>query len=222
MKNVITISNAVMYHGTSRVDFMSWLQIPDTKYVWFSLDERQSEYLPFSDGCGRGRYEKYTVIPAVYKFQSKRPLNLLNLRVENDKCILANTNDPIPSQYIEDYDIAIMRMIDELGLCIDGYVCFNDGPEIALIIDDISSIVNDNVEIKLFNVVETLQQTFNDCNIREDYLKDKDRYTIADSKTDLFYANKPVNYIELPIVYTPYTLATHDIKGQIRDIASHL
>lgn len=203
------------------MEFLQWLtsSVRD-KMVYFSLDEKQSEYHPFDNACIRGRYD-WRSIPVVYKFQTKsnRPLRLLNLRIDNiggrNIHVLANTNTPLPLEYIlslKDQDDTLMTCIDtslecnklillmirELDLDVDGYVAFNDQSEVALLISEANDIFESDIEMKVFNIVLTYWYSFgnDDIDMRKIYEDTPlyERLLFVDNETDEFCAGQWVYY----------------------------
>lgn len=266
-RNIIEISNLVLYHGTAMSQFLRWIRYDlSTKFVYFSTDEKQSEYHPLTND---DRYFESTLdIPVVYKFQLKknRKLRLLNIRIEkndNDEYyhVFANTNDPLPIDSIISYSKGecintlkecnkyILNWIEDIQKLynlkrIDGYVCFNDQSEVALILPESNNPLYpfiSLIELKVFNVIKTEYDSFEDewsidrdeshGSIIDDYLNksiDERKKMIEREVNDfigegyilynfMMYTDNP----KLKIIYTPYVPSEENVEEQIINIIKY-
>lgn len=152
----------ILYHGTSHLDFLQWLLKPEKKYIWFSIDEKQSEYHIFAGAVyyyvGKDRF------PTLYRLTVSKTLKLLNLTIKDGEHYLVGDELVSLRKFLASYGMIpeleqlmekgvcknllsecnaiIINLIDimnqRFGLGLDGYSCFNDEAEISLIVNNIS------------------------------------------------------------------------------------
>lgn len=178
----VVYPDPILYHGTTRPNFEAYLRTPDSKIVYFSLTEQQSEYHIFDGECERGRDQQWDTYPSVYRLRLNRaPVVVqLGISVNNDTYYHTVNGKPL----FEDEDAAIWRLgLDlhrrvspincvntmkecnriivlliaylqkNLGINLDGYYCPQDEDEMVLVLGD--TLYPTQIEAKRFNLTDS-------------------------------------------------------------------